>query len=214
MRSPFDAQWRNDLYRQHRLKLLVVQAILFAMVGYLVARGLSGSATPQSETAGVDTTVAKAESGPSMWTCSMHPQIRQPNPGDCPICGMDLIPVATTSGGVRTITVGPETKALMNIASTPVERKYVPHEIPMVGKVDYDETRFGYITAWVPGRLDRLYVDFTGVKVNKGDHMVYIYSPDLYSAQEELIQGLKYRPERAQVALRVFKMAQMGPNDT
>lgn len=196
MRSLFDTQWRKDLYRQHRLKLLVVQAILFAMVGYLLARGLSGSATPQSGTTGVETAVVKAESGPSMWTCSMHPQIRQPNPGDCPICGMDLIPVATTSGAMRTITVGPETRALMNIASAPVERKYVPHEIPLVGKVDYDETRFGYITAWVPGRLDRLYVDFTGLKVNKGDHMVYIYSPELYSAQEELIQGLKYRSER------------------
>jgi len=60
----------------------------------------------------------------------------------------------------------------------------------MVGKVDYDETRLAYITAWVPGRLDRLYVDYTGVPVREGDHMVYIYSPELLSAQEELIQAL------------------------
>ncbi len=61
----------------------------------------------------------------------------------------------------------------------------------MVGKVDYDETKLGYITAWVAGRLDRLYVDFTGVEVKKGDHMVYIYSEELYAAQEELIQALE-----------------------
>ncbi|KHE92689.1 MAG: hypothetical protein SCABRO_01549 [Candidatus Scalindua brodae] len=61
----------------------------------------------------------------------------------------------------------------------------------MVGKVDYDETRLGYITAWISGRLDRLYVDYTGVAVKKGDHMVYIYSPELYSTQDELIQVLK-----------------------
>ena len=66
----------------------------------------------------------------------------------------------------------------------------------MVGKIEYDETRLAYITAWVSGRLDRLFVDFTGVEVNKGDHMVSIYSEQLYSAQEELIQALKYRSDR------------------
>ena len=196
MRNPFDTQWCKDLYQKHHWKILVAQALVFAAVGYLVARGLGGSANPQSEANGSNAAVTKVAAGPSMWTCSMHPQIRSPNPGDCPICGMDLIPVATTSGGMRTITISPETRAFMNIASTPVERKYVSHEIPMVGKVDYDETKFGYITAWVPGRLDRLYVDYTGVQVNKSDHMVYIYSPELYSAQEELIQALKYRTDR------------------
>ena len=61
----------------------------------------------------------------------------------------------------------------------------------MVGKVDYDETRLGYITAWVPGRIDRLFVDYTGVSVKKGDQMVYLYSPELLTAQEELIQAIK-----------------------
>jgi Cu(I)/Ag(I) efflux system membrane fusion protein len=61
----------------------------------------------------------------------------------------------------------------------------------MVGKVDYDETRLAYITAWLPGRLDRLYVDYTGVPVKEGDHLVYLYSPELISAQEELLQSLK-----------------------
>ncbi len=84
----------------------------------------------------------------------------------------------------------------MNIETAPVERRYVSHEIRMVGKVDYDETKLGYITAWVSGRLDRLYVDYTGVQVNKGDHMVYIYSEELYSAQQELIQALRFARER------------------
>ncbi|MCA9038487.1 MAG: efflux RND transporter periplasmic adaptor subunit, partial [Planctomycetaceae bacterium] len=126
----------------------------------------------------------------------MHPQIRQPKPGKCPICGMDLIPVAKTSGGMRTLTLSKESRALMQIETKPVERRYVMHEIPMVGRVDYDETKLAYITAWVPGRLDRLYVDFTGVDVKEGDHLVYIYSEQLYSAQEELIQALKNRQER------------------
>ena len=197
MKNPFKLPWSRNLYQNHRKTILVVQALLFAALGYLIARGFSGS--PSAEPASDDPTgtIAKAESGPTLWTCSMHPQIRQPNSGSCPICGMDLIPVQTQAGGLRTLTVSPETRALMNVATTPVMRKYVTHEIPMVGKVDYDETKKGYIAAWVPGRLDDLYVDYTGIHVNKGDHMVYIYSPELYSAQEELIGALKHRGERS-----------------
>ena len=106
---------------------------------------------------------------------------------------MKLVPVQTqVTGGLRTLTVSPEARALMDIETVPVERKYVTTEVRMVGKVDFDETKLGYITAWVAGRLDQLYVDFTGVEVNKGDHMVYIYSEQLYAAQEELLQALKY----------------------
>ena len=61
----------------------------------------------------------------------------------------------------------------------------------MVGRVDYDETRFANITAWVSGRLERLFVDYTGVTVKQGDHMVQLYSPELLSAQEELIQAIR-----------------------
>jgi Cu(I)/Ag(I) efflux system membrane fusion protein len=60
----------------------------------------------------------------------------------------------------------------------------------MVGKVDYDETRLRNITSRVAGRLDRLYVDYTGVPVRQGDHLVDMYSPEVLAAQEELIQAL------------------------
>ncbi|MFZ2146572.1 MAG: efflux RND transporter periplasmic adaptor subunit [Sedimentisphaerales bacterium] len=134
-----------------------------------------------------------AEQAPTVWTCSMHPQIRQPKPGKCPICFMDLIPIATEEGviGQKQITFSQEAIKLMEIQTTPVERKFVEAEIRMVGKVDYDETRVKNITAWVPGRIDRLYVDFTGITVNKGDHMVYLYSPELISAQAELLGAIK-----------------------
>ena len=197
MTVSLETGWWQRFSAQHRGKLFVLQAIAFVLVGVLIAGRLWRS--PAERTGpGPDTARAPlpAAEGPSLWTCSMHPQIRSPNPGKCPICGMDLIPVPTSSGGMRTLAVSPETRALMNVAATPVERKYVTHEIALVGKVDYDETKVGYITAWVPGRLDRLYVDYTGIQVNKSDHMVYIYSPELYAAQEELIQALRYRTNR------------------
>ncbi len=127
------------------------------------------------------------------WTCSMHPQVRQPKPGKCPICFMDLIPVTAAQAevGPREISFSQEAIKLMEIETTPVERKFVTAEIRMVGKVDYDETRVKNITAWVPGRIDRLYVDFTGITVNKSDHMVELYSPELISAQAELLAALQ-----------------------
>jgi len=132
------------------------------------------------------------------WTCAMHPQIQQPGPGQCPICGMDLIPVyageeggGSGSLGEREIKLSPYARKLAEIEESPVMRMEVSSEVRMVGKVAYDERKVGYITAWVPGRIDKLHVDFTGTDVEKGDPMVWLYSPELYSAQQELIEAWK-----------------------
>ena len=126
------------------------------------------------------------------WTCSMHPQIRQPKKGKCPICRMDLIPATGQgTGGLREFSISAEAAALMEIETAPVERRYLDAQVRVVGKVEYDETRMGYITAWIPGRIDRLFVDYTGVGVKKGDHMVELYSPDLLVAENELIEAAK-----------------------
>ena len=135
------------------------------------------------------------DSNVAFYTCSMHPSVKLQDPNaKCPICAMDLIPV--TSGtddlaGFPSLSLSPRAMKLAEIETTAVERKFVETEIRMVGKVEYDETRLSYITAWVPGRLDRLYVDYTGVAVNRGDHLVDLYSPDLLSAQEELLQAIQ-----------------------
>jgi len=123
----------------------------------------------------------------------MHPEIDLPGPGLCPKCGMALVRRQDTpaAGGPRTFTTTPEARALMNVQTARVERLVPTAGIRMVGKVEYDETRLSFITAWVGGRLDRLRVDFTGVAVSRGEPMVEIYSPELYAAQEELIQALR-----------------------
>jgi len=124
------------------------------------------------------------------WYCSMHPTIIKDKPGKCDICGMDLIPMPSESAagtGPRELVISEEAAKLMEIETSVVERKFVTAEIRMAGKIDYDETRVKNITAWVPGRIDRLFVDFTGITVNKGDHMVELYSPELINAQTELL---------------------------
>ncbi len=174
-------------------KVVVVLLVLVAFgLGYLL-RGWLMPAAPQKPGTG-DQTQSETDAVVQWWTCSMHPQIHQPKPGKCPICGMDLILVPQEEGqelgSPRRLVISEAGKKLAEIQTTSVERKFVAAEIRMVGKVDYDETRIKYISAWVPGRLDRLYVDYTGVEVKKGDHMAWIYSPELYAAQEELIQAI------------------------
>jgi len=140
----------------------------------------------------------KEEEKATVWTCAMHPQIQLPKPGKCPICGMDLIPVKTGKkktgempGSLRELKLSPYAMKLAEIQTSPVERKSVSVHVRMVGKIEYDETRLGYITAWVPGRIDKLYVDFTGVSVHQGEPMVSLYSPQLMTAQSELIEAIR-----------------------
>ncbi len=173
--------------RWFKTTFLVVVTFIAGYFAHLLLQG--PAAGPEHEHPGEQT----AEQAPTVWTCSMHPQFRLPKPGKCPICFMDLIPVATEDSvvGDRQITFSEEALKLMEIQTTLVERKFVEAEIRMVGKVDYDETRVKNITAWVHGRIDRLYVDFTGITVSTGDHMVDLYSPELISAQAELLQALK-----------------------
>ncbi len=165
-------------------------AIVVGAAVVLAAGGLLGywmaSRTPERDPAAV------ADAPPDAnitWTCSMHPQVQMPEPGQCPICYMDLIPMEDDGAGLgpRQLRMTEGAIALADIQVTPVRRQFVTKPVRMVGKVDYDETRLANITARVPGRLDRLFVDYTGVTVREGDHLVKIYSPELIVAQQELL---------------------------
>ena len=188
-----------------RTLLLVLLVFVAFTVGYFF-RG--GGPEPQKLEHAAEEGLKK-----EVWTCSMHPQIQLPKAGQCPICGMDLIPVSSEGtgdeGGPRELTMSKKAIKLAEIVVVPVERKVVTTEVRMVGKVDYDETRRGYITAWVPGRIDRLYVDYTGVSVKKGDPMVYLYSPELLTAQQELIQSLK-TVKKLERSIRACPFAHLG----
>jgi Cu(I)/Ag(I) efflux system membrane fusion protein len=124
------------------------------------------------------------EATAGQWTCSMHPEVRQNKPGQCPICGMNLIPVEQL-----TKLAGLEERA--GIETEPVAYRALAKEIRTVGKLDYNERRVAVLTARIDGRVDRVFADFTGITVNKGDHLVDIYSPELYSAQAELLLALE-----------------------
>ena len=164
---------------------------LLGVVAILIILLLAPSTSDRVATSGQGGEGVEAEG--QIWTCSMHPQVRQPGPGKCPICGMDLIPVEAEPGaeaaGERTLVVSEAGKKLMEIATSPVERRPVDVEVRLVGRVGYDEGNVSRITAWVPGRIERMHVDYTGAVVEAGQPMADLYGPSLLAAQEELLQS-------------------------
>lgn len=165
---------------------------IFIIIAFSLGSFFSGGESPSVENH--DEHAEHASDVPTTWTCSMHPQIQLPKEGKCPICYMDLIPLENNdddSMSENQIKLSENAKKIARIQSTEVTRGYASRIVHMNGKIDYDETRVAYITARFPGRLDTLFADYTGMQVNKGDHLASIYSPQLLSAQEELIQAVK-----------------------
>lgn len=171
---------------------LLATAVVF-LLGMRVGTGNKPDESTGDPHAGHDHGGAVTETAAkTVWTCSMHPQIKMPKQGQCPICFMDLIPLeagAEGDEGVPRLTMSESAKALAGIRTVPVVRRNAQTDIRLSGKVELDETRVEMIAARVAGRIDRLYVDYTGVPVKVGDHLARVYSPELLSLQRELIEA-------------------------
>ncbi len=169
------------------------------ILGMIFMKVISPSSSHKTDSSAIHKNpgVESSEKKVKFWTCSMHPQIKMPEKGLCPICGMELIPVMEgddddgDDNGTVSLKMNKKARQLAEIETTEVVYKEAANEVRLVGKVDYDETRLFYISAWIAGRMDRLYVDFTGIKVKKGDHLIKLYSPELLAAQEEYLQAIK-----------------------
>lgn len=130
----------------------------------------------------------------TIWTCAMHPQIRLDEPGKCPICGMDLIPLvqnSSTSVDPMAVHLTQDAAQLANVLTTVVSRQNPVKEIRLYGKVQADERLLQSQVAHVPGRIERLAVNFTGESVVKGQVLAQVYSPELVTAQQELLEAAK-----------------------
>ena len=130
----------------------------------------------------------------TIWTCAMHPQIRMAQPGKCPICGMELIPLiqsSTASIDSSAVHLSKEAAQLANVLTSVVTKQKPVKEIRLYGKVQADERLFQSQTSHVPGRIERLYINFTGEHVVKGQVLAEIYSPELITAQQELLETIK-----------------------
>ena len=171
-------------------KSLLIASIFISLLvglglGYLIFK-------PTSATTLSPDTVHVHDHTETTWTCSMHPQIRQTEPGDCPICGMDLIPLAdNTSSNPLVLEMTPEAVKLAQIETTVIGTEVSTAQVlSLSGKIQVDERLAASQVSHVPGRIEKLYVSFEGEYVGKGQKIAQIYSPELITAQQELLQAL------------------------
>ena len=136
----------------------------------------------------------ESEKKNEIWTCSMHPQIKMDKPGKCPICAMDLILLnqnSTAQMDSNAIHFTADAAALANVATSIVSRSKPAKEVRLYGKVQADERLLQNQVAHISGRIEKLFVGFTGEAVTKGQLLALIYSPELITAQQELLEAAK-----------------------
>ncbi len=162
--------------------------------------------------------VTGVESGELVYTCPMHPSVVSDKPGDCPICGMSLVPRRQSASGememseaavagLVDVTISPAQRVLANVATSMAEIRTLEKEITAVGRFDVDEQRLAHVAAWIGGRVEKLHVDFTGDLVHRGQPLLEIYSPALIQTQEEYLSTLP-DPDGLQAWSEVFRKAQ------
>lgn len=171
---------------ENKLILILITLVIGGLIGWILKPSSSKSHEGHAH---------ENESGvPTVWTCSMHPQIKLGEPGDCPICGMDLIPASQASSGSdnpMVFEMTPEAVALAQIHTTKIGGSNGSGELFLTGKIQADERENAAITAKFPGRIEKLFVTFTGEQVKAGQRLATVYSPELLNAQRELLEAAK-----------------------
>ena len=186
-----------DTNRETIIIVLVTLAIGL-LLGWLIFGGSESTATEEHQ----HEHSAEEVAGETTWTCSMHPQIRQPEPGDCPICGMDLIPLEEEQNSEidpNAVSMSATAMQLANIQTAVVGSSELLKVVRLNGKVQEDERLIFSQSSHIPGRIEDLKVNFTGDYVKKGQVIASVYSPDLVTAQEELFEAQKIKDSQPQL---------------
>lgn len=170
----------------------IIISLSTLVVGILLGWMIFGSSN-QTNTDEHNQTVT--EDVETTWTCSMHPQIKRNEPGDCPICGMDLIPLETTDSDLdpMAVSMSPTAMQLAQVQTLVVGEESAEKSIRLNGKVQADERLLYTQSSHIPGRIEKLTVNFTGDYISKGQIIAHIYSPALVTAQEELFEARKIK---------------------
>ena len=133
-----------------------------------------------------------------IYTCPMHPSVRQDHPGACPICGMTLVKKSVEPSmnmqeeqKLADVAISPGRQVLANVSTTIARRQALTRVIRAVGTIQYAEPNLRHITMRFPGRIERLFVSFTGQFIKKGDPVAEIYSPEAISAEQEYLLAFR-----------------------
>ena len=190
---------------RENFRLLIAVLIVGLLLGWIFFHSSDHSLTNGKE-ATVTEEHDHAADQATIWTCSMHPQIRRDKPGKCPICGMELVPLNSLSAGEAQtnpdeLVMTESAAKLAEVQTTIVKRGTPQKSLYLQGKVQADERNQAELTARFGGRIEKLYVNFTGQQVKKGERLVSIYSPELVTAQRELLEAAGYRETRPSLYL-------------
>ncbi len=204
-------------------KKLNKKAVVFTIIGILIGFVIATLIRPSNDQiirSSANQTIESSDhqhiNESEIWTCSMHPQVRQAEPGQCPICGMDLIPTTSNGGNSgndpMVLEMSESAAAMANIATSRVNAGDGEGRVVLTGKVEADERNVSSITAKFPGRVEKLYINFTGQAIRPGQKLASICSPELVNAQKELREAASSRadfPElyaAAKEKLRLWKL--------
>ncbi|MCR9225977.1 MAG: efflux RND transporter periplasmic adaptor subunit [Flavobacteriaceae bacterium] len=166
------------------------------LIGYLIFGGNAQTTTSDEHDHGTE--IASGE----MWTCSMHPQIMRPEPGSCPICGMDLIPADNGGEGLAAnqIKMTENAMVLAGVETVMVGAGVDGEEsIKISGKVAVNQQSDAVQSAYFDGRIESISVNFQGEEVRKGQRLATIYAPALVAAQQELLTAANVKESQPQL---------------
>ena len=135
-----------------------------------------------------------------LWTCSMHPEILREKPGNCPICGMELVKKVDKAATIRDIRLNDllqptDRYVVSSIPVTTIKRSTETIELDVLGTIAYDTRLVNTISARFSGRIEKLYVRYRYQHVMKGQRIMDVYSPELLTTQQELLFLLKNDPD-------------------
>ncbi len=169
-----------------KYKWHIISIVVIFTIGYFIGNSGDKRAPANQQ----EEQIAHDHEETQLWTCSMHPQIKMEEPGQCPICFMDLIPLEQSEGEENEYQISFSESAikLAEIQTTTVKRGEAIKKLRLAGELALNEQETVSVTADVAGRIEKLYVNFTGEEVKVGDPLYNFYSPDLYAIQEELLQ--------------------------
>lgn len=136
------------------------------------------------------------------WQDPMHPAYKSNKPGKAPDCGMDLVPVykeesanTNTNLPIGAFKISPEKQQLIGVQYGEVSYKTIAKTLRTVGRITYDETRISHVHTKIDGWIEKVYVDFIGKQIEKGQPLISIYSPDLVQTQQEYLLALRAKQE-------------------
>jgi len=184
--------------------------VIYIKFTYFSGNELHAEEKPSQVTEGTDSGNPKLNElketskndGKPLHTCPMHPQIIMNEPGQCPICGMDLVPKDKEEKGAtktNSIIVDPVTVQNMGIRLDKVKKGDIFRHIRSYGRVEIPDDRINVVNLRFSGWVEKIWVDRVGDYVKKGEKLFAMYSPEIYAAEKEYLMALKNYGEESEI---------------